>query len=112
MWAEYFIIFGVLFALYCVVRLAIWWEILSRPHFDLRPLSKPYSGFVTLINASPLLDRVEQVRQDCLTHAHGESPSFKKAFLVESRREELSHHSYFHKPPPPPPQTPEDEGGL
>ena len=85
--ADYFIMFGILFALCCVVRLTIWWNFQIYPHV---PPSKPYSGPVTFINAPSLSDRLQQVRQDCLAHAREQSPSFKKSILVKSRREELA----------------------
>jgi hypothetical protein len=105
---DYFIMFGVLFALYCLIRIALWREFQLHPR---QPPSTPYLGMATSINTSALADRLQQVRQDRLAQAREQSPSFKKSLLVESRREELSRHSYFHKLPTPP-EPPEEEHGL
>jgi hypothetical protein len=108
MWAEYFAIFGVLFASYCVFRTLIW----GQYKMDFRPFStgKVSDHACRPIDASALSHRLQEVRQSSETRPRHTSASFKQSVLVEISREKLARASYFQKPPPP--EAPDEEHGL
>src|SRR5581483_2184914 len=110
---DYFIIFGVLFGLYCVIRTAmlpIFQDSRDFWRYPLWPSSEPFTRNIKSIDFSRLSNQLQQAKQERQAQPHGPPLIFKKSLLVESRREELSRHGYFQKPPPP--EAHEDDHGL
>jgi hypothetical protein len=110
-WAHYFECFGVMLAIYGVVRIIIAWELNHLPPLpkaDRRWKNEPDG---TPIDTSQISGRVEAVRRQPLTSASHEPNLLKKSGLIEEKRRELEKRAYFTKPPPPPPEPPAHEEG-
>jgi hypothetical protein len=92
MQAQYLETVAVLFGIYLALRMLIWWQLRlprRRPYWEDDP--------GPAIDATRLVDRLEQVRRDYESGLAGRPASFKKPLLVEQRREELEKLSYFRR---------------
>ena len=97
---EYFECAGVLLLVYGIFRVVIGLEL--RNDFKPLPPSEPSDIQSHPIDTSPLVQRLEEVRQDYAAEAQMRPPSAKKPRLIAERREEIAKLAFFQKPPPEP----------
>jgi len=100
-WKEYLELVGILLGVYAFFRVIIWMQF----RWDSRPAlpSKNPNYTCCPIDASPLAERLRDVRQDYRAQARAHQPFFvKRALLVASRREQMAKLAFFQKPQPEP----------
>ena len=104
---AYFETMAVMLAVYGLLRWLVWEELRS-PVVEEPPISESDGSPGTAIDASPLCDRLQHVRQDYLAERPAGPQSFKQPLLVEGKRAEVARQAFFQKPPRPEPEEPED----
>ena len=102
---AYFATMGVMLAVYCLFRWLAWAEF-GSPVVDEPMPGKANETPGKAIDASPLCDRLQHVRQDYLAERPAAPQSFKQPLLVESKRVKVAKRAFFQKPPPPGPDEP------
>lgn len=107
MTTDYFILVAILAGCYLVARLAIAESFrLPKP-----PLERSF-GEGHPLDTTSLVGRVQQVREEMPNKASSNQfAQFKRAQLVENKREQMAKLDFF-QPPPPTPPTLEDERQL
>lgn len=93
-WTEYFAAVGVMFLIYCIVRVGWWLDNRSYRNAP-PPESQPGDFSGATINIAPLAERVHHLQENYAREAHEHPPDFKKPLLVEERRKEIAQMAYF-----------------
>jgi hypothetical protein len=104
-WIEYFAFAGILFLVYCVLRLCVIWDGLW-----LRDKSPSSNAPGHPVDTAPLSARVLHTREALESAAQPHTQTFKRVQLVNSRRQEIANSAYFRKSEPSKP--PEEEHGF
>jgi len=107
--SDFFISFGVLLLLYCLVRISFSDFAGARRERQLDQDEPPGSP----IDAAPLQDRLSELRQDYRTPQPSQL-AHKKSQMIAERREVVSRNGYFQAPPQPPATESDDhqDGSL
>jgi hypothetical protein len=102
---DYFTIAGVLFVLYCIARVPFWCDQRLA-----KRLPREWHGSGHAVDASPLVTRLQRVREENYAGVAGRPAPFKREALVESKRQELAQMAFFQRPvtPEPPPEEHQD----
>ena len=107
MTVEYFIIMTVLSLCYLFVRYVFLsvWQLPPAPRETIQPDGHP-------IDTRQLTNRLQHVREELAEiKSPAQSTAFKRALLVQSKREQLVKLNFFQIPQPTPPE-PESEHGA
>ena len=90
-WGSYFFTAGVMFLIYVAARFSFWYNDRSpKPRHDDRPGSA--------IDAAPLTERLQRVKDSYTAELPAGHNPFKKPLQVEQRRQEIARMAYFQKP--------------
>ena len=104
-WTEYSVVAGAMLLLYLLFRLYFVWEI---RHWFSAPKERTLTG--QPIDTSTIASRVHHIRENYETETPPHGLAFKRALLVESKREEIARQPLFQHPEPPVPPEEEEHG--
>ena len=104
-WTDYYFLAIAMFVFYVLFRLSYIWD--SR-HLGTPKPERHWTGHP--IDTSTIASRVHHIRENYEAEIPPHELAFKRALLVESKREEIARQPFFQHPEPPEPPEEEEHG--